>query len=59
MTGGRLLQLKKYLDNQTFILTYGDGLSDVNVNSLVRFHKKHKKIITVNQILLLDLAILR
>ncbi len=50
MTGGRLLQLKKYLDNQTFILTYGDGLSDVNVNSLVRFHKKHKKIITVTAV---------
>ncbi len=50
MTGGRLLKLKKYLDNQTFLLTYGDGLSNVNINSLIKFHNKHKKIATVTAV---------
>ena len=41
MTGGRLKRLKKYLD-ETFLLTYGDGLSDVNLDKLINFHKKNK-----------------
>ena len=41
MTGGRLKRLKKYL-GETFLMTYGDGLSSVNVNKLVKFHKKIK-----------------
>ena len=44
MTGGRIKRLKKFLKNQTFLLTYGDGLSDVNINKLVSFHKKKKEI---------------
>ena len=40
MTGGRLKRLKKYLKNETFMLTYGDGLSDVNIKKLLNFHKK-------------------
>ena len=47
LTGGRLLRLKKFLKNESFMLTYGDGLSDVNIFSLLKFHKKHKKIATV------------
>ena len=47
LTGGRLLRLKKYLKNGTFMLTYGDGLSNVNINNLKKFHKNHKKIVTV------------
>ena len=47
LTGGRLLRLRKYLLNETFMLTYGDGLSNVNINKLNKFHKKHKKIATV------------
>ena len=47
MTGGRLKRLKKYLKNETFMLTYGDGLSDINLNKLLSFHKKHKKISTL------------
>ena len=42
MTGGRLKRLKKYLKS-TFLLTYGDGLSSVNINKLINFHKKSKK----------------
>ena len=50
MTGGRLLELKKYLKNQTFLLTYGDGLSNININSLINFHKKNKNIITITAV---------
>ncbi len=49
MTGGRLKKLKKYL-NETFLLTYGDGLSDVNLNKLINFHKKNKKLITLTAV---------
>ena len=49
MTGGRLRQLRKHLD-ETFLLTYGDGLSDVDLNELISFHKKHKKLVTVTAV---------
>ena len=42
MTGGRLKRLKKYLKNETFMMTYGDGLSNINLKKLIRFHKKIK-----------------
>lgn len=47
MTGGRLKRLKKYLGNEPFMLTYGDGLSNVNIKKLLNFHKKNKKIVTL------------
>ena len=50
MTGGRLKRLKKYVNNETFMLTYGDGLSNVNIKKLVNFHKKHKKIATLTAV---------
>ena len=50
MTGGRLKRLKKYIGNETFLLTYGDGLSNVNINDLISFHKKHRKMITVTAV---------
>ena len=40
MTGGRLKRLQKYLKDETFLLTYGDGLSNVDLRKLIRFHKK-------------------
>tara|TARA_X000000368_G_C22900230_1_gene653769 strand:+ start:261 stop:956 length:696 start_codon:yes stop_codon:yes gene_type:complete len=49
MTGGRLKKLKKYL-NDTFLLTYGDGLSNINLNKLINFHKKNKKLITLTAV---------
>lgn len=49
MTGGRLKRLKPLL-NDTFILTYGDGLSNVNIDELVSFHKSHKKMVTVTAV---------
>jgi len=50
-TGGRIKKLKKYVEKDDFfLLTYGDGLSDVNINNLIRLHKKLKKIATVTSI---------
>jgi glucose-1-phosphate cytidylyltransferase len=46
MTGGRLARLKKYVGHETFMLTYGDGVSDVNITELVKFHKAHGKLAT-------------
>ena len=50
MTGGRLGRLKKYLKKEDFIMTYGDGLSNVDLSALLKFHKKHKKIATVTTV---------
>jgi glucose-1-phosphate cytidylyltransferase len=50
MTGGRLKRLTKYLNDKSFFLTYGDGLSDVNIAKLLKFHKKNKKLITVTAV---------
>jgi glucose-1-phosphate cytidylyltransferase len=51
MTGGRLLRLKPYLyDGGTFMLTYGDGVSDIDIEDLVKFHKSHGKIATVTSV---------
>ena len=50
MTGGRLKRLKKYLGNETFMMTYGDGLSNVNLKKLLKFHKKNKKLVTVTAV---------
>ena len=44
MTGGRLKRLKKYLGNDTFLMTYGDGISNINLSKLVKFHKKTKNL---------------
>ena len=46
-TGGRLFRLKKFLKNNTFMVTYGDGLANININKLINFHKKHKSLATI------------
>ena len=46
MTGGRILRLKEFI-NDTFMVTYGDGLCDVNISELIKFHKSHGKIATL------------
>ena len=48
MTGSRISQIRDYVGNDDFMITYGDGLSDININNLVHFHKKHGKILTVS-----------
>ncbi len=50
MTGGRIKRLKKYIGKETFLATYGDGLSNVNIKKLVAFHKKNKKIATLTAV---------
>jgi len=50
MTGGRLKRLSKYLDKETFMLTYGDGLSNVNLKKLLNFHRKNKTIATLTAV---------
>lgn len=46
LTGGRILRIKNFV-GENFLLTYGDGLSDVNIKNLVKFHKSHKKMATM------------
>jgi glucose-1-phosphate cytidylyltransferase len=46
-TGGRVKRVERYLDTDPFVVTYGDGLADINVSSLLAFHKQHGKIATV------------
>src|SRR3569623_1180433 len=47
MTGGRLKRAARYLDNETFCLTYGDGLADIDITAELKFHYKHGKLATV------------
>lgn len=50
MTGGRLAKAKDFIGNEPFLMTYGDGVSDVNIKELVSFHQKSKKIATLTSI---------
>lgn len=50
MTGGRIKRIKKYIGNERFMLTYGDGVSNVNLNELEEYHKKSKKYLTMTAI---------
>lgn len=49
-TAGRLKKIQKYVGNETFMLTYGDGVSDINIKELLDFHCKHKKLATLTSI---------
>ena len=50
MTGGRVKRLQDYVGEEAFILTYGDGLANININELVNYHKSHKKMITMTAV---------
>ena len=50
MTGGRILKVRKYIKGKRFLCTYGDGLSDINLEKLVKFHTAHGKIATVTAV---------
>ena len=50
MTGGRLRWVRRYVDGDTFLMTYGDGLIDVNIADVVKFHKSHGRIATVTTV---------
>jgi glucose-1-phosphate cytidylyltransferase len=47
MTGGRLARIRRYIEGDTFLVTYGDGVADVDVRSLVEFHQSHGRLATV------------
>lgn len=48
MTGGRVKRIKEYIGNESFMLTYGDGVSNVNIKKLVKFHQGHGKMLTIS-----------
>ena len=48
MTGGRVRRVRDYLRGEPFLLTYGDGVSDLNIRELIRFHQSHGKLVTVS-----------
>lgn len=50
MTGGRLKRMERYIEHEPFLLTYGDGLSDINITDLVDFHKSHGRLVTVSAV---------
>ncbi|PKP60229.1 MAG: glucose-1-phosphate cytidylyltransferase [Candidatus Altiarchaeales archaeon HGW-Altiarchaeales-2] len=49
-TGGRLKRVKDYIGNETFMFTYGDGVADINIDELLKFHKNHEKMATMTVI---------
>ena len=50
MTGGRVKRLQKFIGNEPFMLTYGDGVADIDMNALLKFHKSHGKMVTVTAV---------
>jgi glucose-1-phosphate cytidylyltransferase len=50
MTGGRIKLIKDYIDEDTFCMTYGDGLSDIDIKELIKYHKTHKKYATMTAV---------
>ena len=51
MTGGRIKRIQKYVGDEPFMMTYGDGVCDVDINKLLQFHKEHGKIATLTAVL--------
>jgi len=50
MTGGRVKRMQPFIDNEPFLLTYGDGLANIDIAALVDFHRKHGKMVTVSAV---------
>jgi glucose-1-phosphate cytidylyltransferase len=50
-TGGRVRRIRQYVNNEPFLLTYGDGVSDINIRELVEFHNTHGKVATITTVL--------
>lgn len=50
MTGGRVKRLQSFIGNETFLLTYGDGVSNIDINKLLEFHRSHGKMVTVSAV---------
>ena len=52
MTGGRIKRVQRYVGNERFMMTYGDGVCDVNISELLEFHKKHGRLATLTSVML-------
>jgi len=52
MTGGRIARIARYINSDRFLLTYGDGVADININTLLEFHLAHKKLVTLSGVTL-------
>ena len=50
MTGGRVKRLREFIGNEAFMLTYGDGVSDIDLDALLKFHESHGKMVTVSAV---------
>ncbi len=50
MTGGRVKRMQDFIGNEAFLLTYGDGVTDIDINALIDFHKSHGKMVTVSAV---------
>jgi glucose-1-phosphate cytidylyltransferase len=50
MTGGRVKRMQKYIGNEPFLLTYGDGVADINLDEVLKFHKSHGKMVTMSAV---------
>ena len=50
MTGGRVKRMKEFIGNETFMLTYGDGVSNINLDQLLDFHRRHGKMVTMSAV---------
>ena len=50
MTGGRVKRMQPFVGNEPFLLTYGDGVADIDLDALIKFHKNHGKMVTVSAV---------
>ena len=50
MTGGRIKRIQEYVQDEPFLMTYGDGVCDVDINKLIQFHKQQGKIATLTAV---------
>jgi len=50
MTGGRVKRMQRFIGNETFMLTYGDGVANVNIDELLNFHRSHGKMVTITAV---------
>ncbi|AXE61704.1 glucose-1-phosphate cytidylyltransferase [Candidatus Thioglobus sp. NP1] len=50
MTGGRVKRMQSFIGNETFMLTYGDGVADIDIDALLKFHRSHSKMVTVSAV---------
>ena len=50
MTGGRVKRLQKFIGKEPFMLTYGDGVADIDIDALLKFHKSHGKMVTITAV---------